>query len=681
MLRSWRWVLASLALPVGLAVSPAHLSSQSTPGDYISGRVISEGGTPEAGVWVIAEAKDVMANDGRGADAYRKIVVTDDDGQFVVPDLPDGTYDVWVRGYGLIDSRPSWTVPGDVQIRPGARDVQVAVKKAASTQEAAKVYPANYWYSLLRLPPSSTFPGDGQYIARNYETQGEWLEDLKLNCNLCHQIGTSATRLASREAWDVGMRKSPNMFRGAQGFGYEAFLDVFGDWSERIHSGAVPPAPPRPTGAERNAVITQWEVSDLYTHPHDITATDRREPDTNASGPVYLVDYAQDWLNIIDPVGNSWKRTRVALHPMDKEPTQGYTAMGVAVAGGHSNFEGIYAHSFAQPHNPMMDEHGRVWMTTRISSWEPDYCPEGLWRGDSYTMYDPATGEMEVIPVCFQTHHLEFGDGPEGRLWSCALGYLDTNRYDPNDPLAAMGWASFMADSDGDGVGDTELDRAGYGIYPSPDGSAWNTQFGPPFGSGYPGRINGWDPATGVFETYAPPYGSGPRGITVDSNGVVWTALSGSGHLARFDRSKCSQTWGLGDQCPEGWTLWKVPGPTFQGFEPTRPEDNASSTILYYIWVDRYNASGFGENAVIVNGTGADALFIFDQETEEFMTVRVPYPLQYNSRGADARVDDANAGWKGRGLWTMYSSTSSMLTETKRPSLVRMQLRPDPMAY
>ena len=671
MQRSWTWALLSLALFICADVAFAQT------GDYISGRVVSEGGVAEAGVWVIAEAKDVMQNDGRGPDSFRKIVVTDDAGSFLVPDLPDGTYDVWVRGYGLIDSRASWTLFGDLQLRPGARDVEISVTKAANAREAAKVYPANYWYSLLKLPPASAFPGDGNYIAPGVGSQGEWMGNLKLTCNLCHQIGTSATRFATREAWDVGMRKSPNMFRGATRFGYEAFLDVFGDWSERIHSGEVPPAPPRPTGAERNVVITQWEVADLYTHPHDISATDRRNPTSNANGPVYLVDYAQDWLVIIDPVNNSWKRVRVPTHPMDKEPTQGYTAMGNAVPGGHTNFEGVYSHSLTQPHNPMTDEFGRVWMTTRISSWEPEYCPPGTWVSDSYTMYDPETGEMEVIPTCFRTHHLEFADGPEGRLWSCGLGYLDTNAYDPEDPLKAQGWSDFMADSDGDGQGDTQFDRAGYGIYPSPDGSAWNSQIGGP----YPGRINRWDPDTDVFETYTPPYGAGPRGITVDSNGVVWTALSGSGHLARFDRSKCSQTWGLGDQCPEGWTLWKVPGPNFQGFEATHAEDNASSTMLYYIWVDRYNASGFGENTVVVNGTGADALFLFSQETEEFTTIRVPYPLQYNSRGSDARIDDPDAGWQGKGLWSMYSSTSSMLTETKRPSLVRMQLRPDPLAF
>ena len=33
-----------------------------------------------------------------------RIVVTDDRGRYLVPDLPKATYDVWVRGYGLVDS-------------------------------------------------------------------------------------------------------------------------------------------------------------------------------------------------------------------------------------------------------------------------------------------------------------------------------------------------------------------------------------------------------------------------------------------------------------------------------------------------------------------------------------------------------------------------------------------------
>jgi hypothetical protein len=707
MQRSWTWVIPSLVVG-GLAVggtvlAPTMLARKAASSKtaapkkvangFISGRVVNEAGTPEAGVWVIAESGEVMPNDGRGADNFRKIVVTDDAGKYLVPDLPDAMYDVWVRGYGLKDSRPSWTVPGKYQVKPGTTDLEISVTRAKTPQEAAKVYPANFWYAMLQLPPVEAFPGDGKKIAKNMAHQSQWMGQLKLGCNLCHQIGTAATRLESRGAWDVALHKSPNMFGTANSFGYESLSDAFTDWSQRIQAGEVPTeAPPRPTGIERNVVITEWQIADLYAHPHDINSVDRRKPASNPNGPVYLVDYAQDWLIILDPVKNSWKRLRVPRHPMDKNPRQAYTALGTPVPGGHSNFNGVYDHSFVAPHNPMQDEFGRVWLTTRISSWRPDYCnapggggaAEGGEGGGnrtgtgSFTMYDPKTGKFDVVPVCFGTHHLEFGDGPEGRLWTCSLGYLDTNKYDPDDPTSlqkAQGIADFMVDSDGDGKKDKKIGGGGYGIYPSPDGTAWNTQVGP-----YPGRINHFDPKTKVFETYQPPYGSGPRGIAVDSKGIVWTALGGSGHLARFDRKKCKQTWGMGDQCPEGWTLWKVPGPQFKGFVPQRPEDFASSTMLYFIWVDRYNSTGLGENTVIVNGTGADALFIFNPNTLKFMTVRVPYPLQYNSRGSDARVDDPNGGWKGKSLWSMYSSTSSVLTETNRPSMVKMQFRPDPLA-
>ena len=52
---------------------------------------------PEAGVWVIAETRDLPVR-------FIKIVVTDDQGRYVVPDLPKANYDIWVRGYGLVDS-------------------------------------------------------------------------------------------------------------------------------------------------------------------------------------------------------------------------------------------------------------------------------------------------------------------------------------------------------------------------------------------------------------------------------------------------------------------------------------------------------------------------------------------------------------------------------------------------
>ena len=93
-----------------LAVSAAWLTprvdARQNAGNegVIQGVVRSDAG-PEAGVWVIAETDEL-------ATKFVKIVVTDDQGRYLLPELPDATYDIWVRGYGLVDSD---TVSG----RPG----------------------------------------------------------------------------------------------------------------------------------------------------------------------------------------------------------------------------------------------------------------------------------------------------------------------------------------------------------------------------------------------------------------------------------------------------------------------------------------------------------------------------------------------------------------------------------
>ena len=94
-----------------LAVSLVALHAGQPPGaavpmdtDDIAGVVTGPNG-PEAGVWVIAETRDLPTR-------HIKIVVTDDQGRYLVPDLPHATYDVWVRGYGLEDSERVQTEPG-----------------------------------------------------------------------------------------------------------------------------------------------------------------------------------------------------------------------------------------------------------------------------------------------------------------------------------------------------------------------------------------------------------------------------------------------------------------------------------------------------------------------------------------------------------------------------------------
>jgi hypothetical protein len=664
---------AAAALVLGATILAAW--APASEDDFITGRVIEESGTPEAGVWVIAESKDVMPNDGRSFHTYRKIVVTDDSGRFVLPQLPKGRFDLWVRGYGLADSKPSWNREGELHANPGDKDIIIKVARAKTPQEAAKIYPSSYWFSLLKLPPANKFPGDGNSISKTMESQAKWMGQLKLGCILCHQIGNAATRLTSPEAFDVGIKKVARMVGSAAQFGHPSIVEALGDWGQRILNGEVPPSPERPQGAERNVVITQWEVGELTSFVHDLSSTDRHRPTRNANGPVYAIDEGGDWVFILDPVKNTWERKRIPIHPKGKA-VQEYFGLGDASPDGHTSFHDAYEQGSSRPHSPMVDSQERLWLTTGSSGgYQPDFCAEGV-QGESFTMYDPKTGKFEVIPVCFDTHHLEFA--PNGVLWTCSLGWFDPAKYDPKDPSSlqrAQGSTKRVIDSDGDGTADRPMSSNNYGVYPSVDGSIWSTQ------PQYPGRLNYFNPVTGVHETFQPPYGHGPRGVSVDSKGVVWTALAGSGHVARFDRSKCAKTWGMGQQCPEGWTLWKTPGPSFKGFEPQSPNDNGNADMHYYIWVDRFNASGLGENTVIVNGTGSDSQLIFNPQTQAWTTVRVPYPMNYYTRGADARIDDPNAGWKGRGIWTNYSSMSHLHTETRRPAIVHMQFRTSPLEH
>ena len=150
-----------LTAAAGAAVLVSALSAQQAPagGGALRG-VVNGAAGPEAGVWVIAETDDLDTR-------FRKIVVTGDDGRFLVPDLPAADFRVWVRGYGLVDSDP-------VTARPG-RTLTLRAAAAASPREAAQVYPANYWYSLLEPPPPSQFPGtgpDGNGIARRAPQPG-----------------------------------------------------------------------------------------------------------------------------------------------------------------------------------------------------------------------------------------------------------------------------------------------------------------------------------------------------------------------------------------------------------------------------------------------------------------------------------------------------------------------------
>ena len=242
-----------------------------------------------------------------------KTVVTDDQGRYVVPDLPKATYNVWVRGYGLVDSPKVQSAPGK------ALNLKAVI--APNARAAAEYYPAGYWFSLIDVPGKHEFPGTGDKgngIAPTMRSQAEWLRSLKNGgCWGCHQLGNKATREIPKAfgnfpspvaAWDRRVQSGQagaGMSSALNNFGRQRILKTFADWTDRIAAGEVPPAPPRPQGQERNVVITQWDWADPKAYLHDEASTDRRNPTVNANGLIYgAMELSKDYLPVLDPVRN-----------------------------------------------------------------------------------------------------------------------------------------------------------------------------------------------------------------------------------------------------------------------------------------------------------------------------------------------------------------------------------------
>ena len=712
--------------------------------DDIGGIVTSAAG-PEAGVWVIAETMDLPAK-------FRRIVVTDDRGRYVIPDLPRAKYRVWVRGYGLVDSRPVEAAPG--------QQLPLAAVVAPSPRAAAEYYPADSWLSLLTIPTKSDFPMNipappplpgvnkpakathgnpeasadltGPSVIR---TQAQWLMYLKGGCETCHQMGTKSTReipaslakvTPSKEAWWQfigGGQVGRGMLNSVNRFGHDKGLEMFADWGDRIAKGEVPPAPPRPAGIERNIVLTVWDWSVPAAFLHASISTDKRDPSVNARGPVFGTDWSAGAIAVIDPLEH--KHTLVKV-PLPNEADR-------ARMDKHSPQTQVFPSPFFgdelpwnDPVNPgpvTMDQKGRVWFLSETRLDNATYCGAGAnnafaknapkeFGGKGVDVYDPKTGKFEFIDLCMRATRVVFADDKDNTLFVSiqqdgGIGWLNTRLWDEtHNAEKSQGWCPAIMDVNGDGkIGaytkapepvDPTLDRAvpgsgAYGIaYNAQDGSVWYSVT-----TSLPGKLvrmvrGAHPPETCVAEFWEPPFdnpkmpgvhGSHTRGIDIDSKGVVWTPLTGEGDLASFDRRKCAIKGGpaatTGQHCPEGWTLHRVPGPAFKS-DPTVQVD-----YNYYMWIDRFNALGLGNDVVVIDGAGSDSLLAFQQETKQWTRLRVPYPMGFFSRFLDGRIDDAKAGWKGRGVWAANQVRGSQLTEGGKdtPSqLGHFQIRPDPLA-
>ncbi|MEX0929792.1 MAG: hypothetical protein WDZ53_10325 [Balneolales bacterium] len=704
------FTLSAILVTVGNSCTPDEANQD----NYLEGVVTGPDG-PEAGVWVIAETHDLPTR-------YAKIVVTDDEGRYLIPELPGATYDVWVRGYGLVDSPKTQSTPGAT--------LDLTAVAAPSVQAAAEYYPAGYWFSLIDIPDKDEFPGTGSGgngFSPNIGTRADFLRNVKSgNCMACHQLGSIGTRKipefsgdfhSSEERWFRRIQSGQaggNMISGIERLGREGTLNMFADWTDRIAAGEVPPEPPRPQGIERNVVITQWDWADPKVYLHDLVSTDRRNPTLYPNGPLYgALEASADYLPVLDPASHETSRVPVTVRDPETRPASGPSMPAPSPYWGD---EPIWD-SKANVHNPMLDGEGRVWITAAVRPPDnPPFCREGSDHpsakifpvnraGRHLGVYDPSTGEYTPISTCFSTHHLMFAEDENNTLWTSGggqvVGWLDTNQFlETGDEEASQGWTPLILDTNGNGrrdeytepnepMDETKDRRVTSGLYavsPDPQGMIWGSSLG------YPGAVVRLDPGsdpseTALTEVYELPLddngepveGFSPRGMDVDRDGVAWVALA-SGHMASFDRRKCTGPLNgpeaTGQHCPEGWDFYTEPLPQLQGVS-----DSGSAESSYYTWVDQFDTFGLGENTPINTGNGSEGLLAL--QDGEWVVLRVPYPLGFYTKWMDGRIDDPEAGWRGRGLWATISTRAPFHMEGGKGTtskVYQFQLRPDPLA-
>src|SRR5690606_30832719 len=440
-------------------------------GDDIGGVVMGSAG-PEAGVWVIAETYDLPTR-------FARIVVTDDKGQYLIPDLPAAKYKVWVRGYGLVDSPK-------VDAEPGS-NLDLSAVIAPNEQAAAEYYPAGYWFSLMHIPEKSKFPGtgaEGNGIPEGIKTQAQFLRIVKSGaCLACHQLGSKGTRKfhesmddfeSSVDAWERRLQSGQaggNMISTISQVGREEVLKMFADWTDRIAESETPEAPPRPQGEERNVVITQWDWADPKAYLHDLVSTDRRDPTVNANGSLYgALEASADYLPVLDPVNHSTSQVPLTVRDPNTEPADPHMPQPSPYWGD----EPIW-NSKANVHNPMLDDRGRVWITAAVRPPDnPDYCKEGSDHPSAKLFpkerayrhlgfYDPKTKKYTHISTCFSTHHLMFAEDESNTLWTSGggdvIGWLDTKKYEETgDEAASQGWTALILDTNGNGKRDSYVE-------------------------------------------------------------------------------------------------------------------------------------------------------------------------------------------------------------------------------
>jgi hypothetical protein len=561
--------VAAAGIALYLISTPTNLSAQNPSvkikADDIGG-VVSSAKGPEAGVWVIAETTDLPTR-------YIKEVVTDDRGRYLIPDLPKAKYSVWARGYGLVDSPKAQTEPGKlVDLKPSI---------APDTKTAARYYPANYWYSMLKVPGKKEFPGtgpSGNGISPNVKSQGQWIHLIKTDsCESCHQLGNQYTRTipamfakfdSPAQAW---MRRVQSgqagsaMVGGLNQLGPERATAEYGDWTRRIAAGELPAdVPPRPQGMERNVVITQWDWADPKAYLHDEISTDKRHPAVNANGLIYgSPEESRDYLPVLDPVRNTISQVKIPYRDPDT-PGQPKPLQPSPVWGDEAIWD-----SHTTVHNPMFDRQGRLWYTSRIrAADDPGFCKAGsslpsakltpLDRsGRQLAVFNPKTKQTEMIDTCYATHHLLFAEDADNTLWTTSgggggvVGWLNTKTWDrTHDAAKSQGWTALILDTNGNGKRDAYVE-AEQKVLTAPSGESLGTST----------ALNA--PADPTRDTRL---NAAFYGLAIGTDGMIWGSVLGfPGGIVRLNPGSNPPETTLAEYYEVPWNNPKAP---VSGFSP-----------------------------------------------------------------------------------------------------------------
>ena len=286
--------------------------------------------------------------------------------------------------------------------------------------------------------------------------------------------------------------------------------------------------------------------------------------------------------------------------------------------------------------------------------------------------------KFTFIDTCFGTHHLQFGFDKDNTLWTSGggpvAGWLDTKVFDETGSAEkAQGWAPYVLDTNGNGKLDDYTEpgqptdpskdtrviggSGSYAVMPNPvDGSIWyHRQY-----LRRPQRraaVRSQDQAFG--DLLHPDAGLRParrryrlqgRGL-----GVAWPAAISAASTARKCKAPLNGPKATGDHCPKAGRSTNIRAPASHGIG-----DN-SAEASYYTWVDQHNAVGLGNDVPISTANENDGFAAL--VNGKMVLLRIPYPMSFYAKGLDARIDDPNAGWKGRGLWSSEGDRTPWLKE------------------